>query len=302
MASTNQSLTYQKAQGKFLAAKTDEERLEALEEMIRECPKHKSSENMLANLKTRHKKLKAQLINQKKSKKSRKIGIKKEEMQAVIVGETNTGKSSLLNLLTNASPEIASYNFTTKHPIVAMMPFLGMNIQLIENPAIESEYYDKGLTHSADVLLILVDKLEQIKKIEDELVHVQSKKIIVFNDKGLTGDEKRKLESTLKSNRLNYLLINTKTKENIKELKEKIFQSFGKIRVYTKEPGKVKSETPIILEPGATVKNVAEKILHGFSSKVKETKIWGPSSKFPGQIVGLNHALKDLDVVEFKTR
>jgi len=47
---------------------------------------------------------------------------------------------------------------------------------------------------------------------------------------------------------------------------------------------------------------VAEKILKGFSEKVKETKIWGPSSKFPGQIVGLNHKLRDLDVVEFKTK
>ena len=46
----------------------------------------------------------------------------------------------------------------------------------------------------------------------------------------------------------------------------------------------------------------AEKILKGFSSKIKESKIWGPSSKFPGQQVGLQHELKDLDIVEFKTR
>ena len=52
----------------------------------------------------------------------------------------------------------------------------------------------------------------------------------------------------------------------------------------------------------AIVKDVAEKILKGFSNKVVETKIWGPSSKFPGQKVGLNHKLIDLDVVEFKTR
>ena len=77
---------------------------------------------------------------------------------------------------------------------------------------------------------------------------------------------------------------------------------FEKLRVYTKEPGKEKSKNPIIFEPGATTKDVAEKILKGFSKKVKETKIWGPSSKFPGQIVGLNHKLKDLDVVEFKTK
>jgi len=78
--------------------------------------------------------------------------------------------------------------------------------------------------------------------------------------------------------------------------------SFGKLRIYTKEPGKEKSNRPIILNPGATTKDVAEKILKGFSQKVKETKIWGPSSKFPAQIVGLNHKLMDLDVVEFKTK
>ncbi|MBI2056663.1 TGS domain-containing protein, partial [Candidatus Pacearchaeota archaeon] len=116
--------------------------------------------------------------------------------------------------------------------------------------------------------------------------------------------EKRKLEATLKSKYKNYefVFISCLTSEGIKELKEKIFKSFNKIRIYTKEPGKQKSENPIILEPETTIKEVAEKILKGFSEKVKETKIWGPSSKFPGQKVGLKHKLKDLDVVEFKTR
>ena len=59
---------------------------------------------------------------------------------------------------------------------------------------------------------------------------------------------------------------------------------------------------PIILFPESTVGDVAEKILKGFSLKVKETRIWGPSSKFSGQKVGLKHKLKDMDVVEFKTR
>ena len=67
MASTNQSPFYQKAEARFLSAKTTEEKLDALEEMIKECPKHKSSENMLANLKTRYKKLKSQLEKSKKS-------------------------------------------------------------------------------------------------------------------------------------------------------------------------------------------------------------------------------------------
>jgi ribosome-interacting GTPase 1 len=77
-------------------------------------------------------------------------GIKKEDMQAVIVGFTNSGKSSLLKILTNAEPEIASYKFTTKHSIIGMMPYLETLIQLIEIPAIDSEYYDKGIVHRKD--------------------------------------------------------------------------------------------------------------------------------------------------------
>ena len=56
------------------------------------------------------------------------------------------------------------------------------------------------------------------------------------------------------------------------------------------------------LEPGASVRDVAERILKGLSCRIKEIRIWGPSSKFPGQKVGLQHKLKDLDIVEFKTK
>ena len=149
MASTNQSPFYKKAEANFLSAQSDEEKIEALEEMIRECPKHKSSEKMLAQLKTRYKKFKAKLEKGKKSKKSKKQGIKKEDMQAVIIGETQTGKSRLLSELTNAHPKIGSEfeEYTTKTPIIGMMDYAGTKIQLIENPSITSQYYDKGLTN-----------------------------------------------------------------------------------------------------------------------------------------------------------
>ncbi len=307
MASTNQSPQYQKAEAKFLSAQTPEERIEALKEMIKECPKHKSSEKMLANLKTRLKKFQEQLEKSKKISRSRsgKKGIKKEDLQAIIVGLTNSGKSSLLFALTNTLPKIDSYEFTTKTPNVGMLNYNGINIQLIENPAINSEYHDRGLTNSADTLLIIVNELIQINEIEKFLTHSHGKKIIVFNNFDKTHEELRKIDATLKSKKYNYVIVNLdfpETNGKLNELKEKLFQSFGKIRVFTKEPGKEKSPKPVILEPESTVKNIAEKILKGFSNKVVQTKLWGPSSKFPGQIVGLNHVLKDLDVVEFKTR
>ena len=301
MASTNQSPQYLKAQSMFFQAKTNDEKLRWLEEMIRECPKHKSSEKMLANLKTRYIKLKEKIEKIKKSgKASSKSGIKKEEMQAVIIGFTNSGKSSLLKALTNASPEITPYNFTTKRPVVGITDYLGTKIQIIEVPAFSSEYYDKGLANSADVILILVTDMNQIKEIESSLERSVGKRIIAFNSFGKSYEELRKIEATLKSKKYNFIILDIN--RNLNELKEKLFSGFGKIRVFTKEPThKTPSDRPMILEKDSTVKDIAQKILKNLSF-LKETRIWGPSSKFPGQIVGLQHVLKDMDTIEFRTR
>jgi len=304
MASTNQSPFYKQAELKFLNAQTNEEKLKWLEEMIRECPKHKSSEKMLANLKTRYIKLRKKIETQKKiSKGFSKKGIKKEDMQVIVVGVGNTGKSSLVSSLTNTFVKIAEYKFTTKTPEVRMINYEGIQMQLIEIPAIDSDYYDKGLVHTADTIIILITDLRQLKEIEPKLEKTQGKKIIVFNKIDLLNEhEKRKISANLQSKKYNFVLVSSVTKDGFEELKEKFFKSFDKIRVYTKEPGKEKSKKPVILKQDSSVNIIAEKILKGLSKNIKETRIWGPSSKFPGQIVGLNHKLKDLDVVEFKIK
>ncbi len=298
---------YLAAEKEYMQSATLEEKIEKLKKMISVAPSHKGAENLRAQLKTRLKKFQQQSEKSKKAGKSSKAGIKKEDMQAVLIGKSNSGKSSLLTILTNASPRISNTKFTTTHPIIGMMNYEGANIQLIEIPAIESEYYNKGLANTADTLLILITKLEQLKEIEEKLIKTPGKRIILFTKSDiLTDNEKRKISATLQSKKYNFVLISClqgrEGGEALYDLKNKLLQSFDKIRVYTKEPKKEKSKRPIILEPNSTVKQVAEKILKGFSNKVKETKIWGPSSKFSGQTVGLQHQLKDLDVVEFKTR
>lgn len=297
---------YIAAEGEYHKAQTLEERIEKLRKMISLAPAHKSAENLRAELKNRLKRFEEKLEKNKKTGKSGKAGIKKEEMQAVVIGFTNSGKSSLLNKLTNVETKVSSGNFskyTTKSPIIGMMPYVGMLIQIIENPSPDSEYYDKGLTNSADTLMLLINSLEEISKLKEYVERAKGKIIIIFNKSDqLTESELRKIESTLKSKKHNFQIISTKTKEGISELKEKIFKSFNKIRVFTKEPGKQKSEKPIVLNPGSTVYDVSEKIFHGFSSQVKEAFVTGPSSKFPYQKVGLKHKLKDMDIIEFKTK
>jgi len=302
---TNVDYKYANAEANYLSAKTDTEKIVALEEMMRTMPKHKSAEALRKNIRTRYKKIKEQIEISKKKKSStaRKIGIKKQEMQAVLVGLTNSGKSSILACLTNASPEIAPYAYTTKNPNLGTLDYEGCKIQIIDLPAVENELCDLSIINTADTLLIVIEKTEQLQEIKTFLEKATKNRIIIFNKSDLlSSEEKRKLSAFLQSKKYNFLLASCRTKENFEQLKEKIFQSFNKIRIYTKEPGKPLDNKPFILPQNSTVKDAAEKILHGFSKQIKETRVTGPSSKFPNQKVGLEHVLKDKDIVEFYVR
>ena len=72
---TNVTIEYAKANEQYQKAKTREDKIEALEEMIRYAPSHKGGENLRKQLKQRLAKLKKQKIS-KSARKS--ISIPKE--------------------------------------------------------------------------------------------------------------------------------------------------------------------------------------------------------------------------------
>lgn len=299
----NASYEYLNAEKVYLQAQTLDEKIRALEEMIKTAPKHKSSENLLAELKTRLKKFLEKKEKNKKVGKSSKKGIKKEGFQFVLVGKTNSGKSLLLSKLTNASPKVADYPFTTKNPEIGTFEYQGVKAQIIDMPAIKSEDFDIGIVHTADCILILVTSLEELEEIKSTTERATGKKIIIINKSDLlTDNQLRKLQETIKSKKVKGIIISAKTNYNIERLKQIMLEQMDVIRVFTKEPGKVKSPYPITLPKNSSVKDVAESIRKGFSLQVKGTKLTGPSSKFSNQKVGLSHVLKDLDIVEFHTR
>ncbi|MBS3087918.1 50S ribosome-binding GTPase [Candidatus Pacearchaeota archaeon] len=301
MSSTNQSPFYQRAEQEYQEAKTDEERLACLEIMMKEVPKHKSSENMRKNLTNRYKKLKMSLAKQKSSGKGTQIGIKKADMQCVLTGFPNTGKSTIFQTLTGQEAKISPHEFTTFEPQLGTFNFEDAQIQIIDIPSFPN--HDKSLVNSTDTLLLTIDNLDQIKKSEAYAYRTKAKIILIFNKEDLLSDtEKRKIEANLKSKFKNYDYIffsQHPTKIQTQELKQKIFETFPIIRVYTKEPKKEPSKEPMILKKGSTFKDAAEKVRKGMSEKIKRSRIWGPSSKFGGQSIGLMHILKDKDVIEF---
>jgi len=299
----NAGYEYFNAEKKYFAAKTTEEQIACLEEMIRAAPKHKSSENFVAELKNRLRRLMEKQEKAKKVKSAGKKGIKKEGFQVALLGFTNSGKSSLLAKLTNAHPQISPNPFTTKSPEIGTLSYQGIKAQIVDLPSIGSENFDIGIANTADSILIVVESISDIEKISSILHKASGKQLIAISKCDLLNSEQlRKLEETIKSRKLNAVPISTINNYNIEALKYLILKSMNVIRIYTKEPGKSPTKEPSVLPINSTVKDAAESIRKGFSLTVKETRITGPSSKFPNQKVGLEHILKDLDIVEFHTR
>jgi len=302
MASTNQSPFYQRAEQEYHEATTDEERIACLEIMMKEVPKHKSSENMRKNLTNRYKKLKEGLAKRKKSGKGGQIGIKKADIQIVLAGFPNSGKSTLFNTLTGLKAKISPHPFTTNKPQLGIFKFENTPIQIIDIPSFPN--HDKSLINSTDTILLVIENLEQIKEAEKFLYRTPASIILIINK--VEDYNKRKIEANLKSKfkKYSYMIIDAENpeKSELEKLKKKIFETFPVIRIYTKEPKKEASKEPMILKKGSTFEEAAERILKGMSKKIKRARVWGPSSKFGGQVIGLEHVLKDKDIIEFQTK
>lgn len=169
---------------RYQMAKTLEEKIEALEEAISYIPKHKHTEKMLRQLKKRLAELRRELERKTSKTVGRKddFNVKKEGVaQVVILGMTNSGKSSLLKMLTNATPEVADYPMTTTKPIPGMMVYEDVEIQLVELPAILSMDFEEtsiayrsiSFARNADLIVLLLDPLNdpfnQLKKMVEML-------------------------------------------------------------------------------------------------------------------------------------
>lgn len=298
----NAGYEYFAAEKKYAAAKTTDEKIAALEEMIKAAPKHKSSENFVANLKQRLNKTIEKKEKSKKTGKSTKKSIRKEGFQCVIVGFTNSGKSAILSKLTNAKPLVSPYAFSTYTPELGTMDFTGVRAQIIDMPAIGADAFDIGLVNTADCLIEVITDIQELNNLNPILQKATGKRIIVYNKVDLkTSEERRKLEATLKSKKIDAIITSAETGEGIEEIKESIFSKMNVMRIYMKEPGKEPSKIPLVIDTGSTIKDAAEAIAKGFSKRIKESKVTGPSGKFPNQKVGISHVLKDRDVIEFHT-
>ena len=84
---------------------------------------------------------------------------------------------------------------------------------------------------------------------------------------------------------------------SLDRLRDAVWSLTGLIRVYLRDGG-----DPVALHPPATVLDVAQSIHHDLASTAVGARVWGPSSRFAGQRVGMAHVVVDGDSVEVLLR
>ncbi|MDO8551105.1 MAG: GTP-binding protein [bacterium] len=95
-----------------------------------------------------------------------------------------------------------------------------------------------------------------------------------------------------------WILVSGEKKVGLDELKEKIWETLGLVKVYLKpQDKKIDYDNPLILKKGQTVQEAATKIHGELGLAVKEARVWGKSAKFDGQLVGMAHQLEDGDIL-----
>src|SRR5438445_10101944 len=134
---------YLEAEAEYKKAQTPEERLECLKKMWALVPKHKASEKLQAEIKTKISETKEEVEQERKHPK--KVGVsykipKQGAGQVILLGPPNAGKSRLLTRLTRATPEVAPFPFTTREPIPGMMDWEDVRGQLIDTPPVPADH------------------------------------------------------------------------------------------------------------------------------------------------------------------
>jgi small GTP-binding protein len=322
----NLTPAYFEAEKRFREAKSTQEKIVALEEMLAVMPKHKGTDHLKADIRRRIAKLTQSSERKSGAQRVSMVPPKEGAAQVVIVGLPNAGKSQLVASITKATPTVADYPFTTQSAVPGMMEFENIKIQLVDMPPVVSgsmPFWVPPTLRRADALLIMVDlsnsPLDQLVDISMQLEEMRIrigrerpeeesgwtwKKVIIVGNKLDLAEEKGTAGSDLQALRDEYeglvpvLGISAKKGTGLEDLRLKVFEVLDIIRVYTKTPGQKPDLTdPIILKRGSTLADAAEDVHKDFLAKLKFARLWG-SGKHDGVMVKRDHVLEDGDIIE----
>ncbi|MEW5955879.1 MAG: TGS domain-containing protein [Candidatus Micrarchaeota archaeon] len=289
MASLNAGPEYYAAEGRYREAKTYEEKMAALEDMLRLCPKHKGSQGILAEIRDKIARLKKEREREETRKKAAKAGARREFIkkqggaQVALIGFVNSGKTALFNALTGKKMPSTDAPFETTVPEPGMMEYEKVQVQVIDTPSLTDADRARlfAVARNAELAVIVLSKENEAeeRRFFDSLVPVYLKErnnLFLVREKDYDASDPK----------------------SVAAVKKRVYDALRVVRVYTKAPrSQADYNRPVVLPEGSTVADVAKKIHKELAHGLKYAKVWG-STKFPGQQVGVDYVLKDGDVVE----
>jgi ribosome-interacting GTPase 1 len=315
---------YFKAEKWFREAATNEEKILALEQMLRVMPKHKGTDHLRADLRRKLSKLKEIPVKKGKAKHVDIFHIPQSGSgQIALLGTPNCGKSSIVSALTNAKVNVADFPFATSAPVPGMVTFEDVHIQLIDMPPITSDYIAPGQVgtyRNCDLIAIVIDlSADAQEQLSICLDFLESRNLLIDSEtpdidkqgnplgkKGFcicskSDIAKRGAVENLKQAckyPFEFVEISAETGLGLDQLPSVFFRLLKIIRIYAKPPGKAADmKEPFTLPAGATVMDLATAIHRQLAENLRFARIWG-TGVYDGQNVQRNHVLNDKDIIE----
>ena len=159
----NLSPEYKRAEQAFRIAREPRERLDCLKEMLRTIPRHKGTEHLQADIKSRIRELTEQIAGTHAGpahRHSAHVVRPEGAAQICLAGPPNSGKSTLHAVLTGSKAAVGAFPGTTREALPGMLHFEDIAFQIVDLPPISRgrmEPWMAGLLQTADVAWLVVD-------------------------------------------------------------------------------------------------------------------------------------------------
>lgn len=176
---------------------------------------------------------------------------------------------------------------------------ISITSQDVEDEAIKTVVREYGIVNAQVVLRQKITLDDLVDMLTDTRVYAPSFNVLTKVDM-INLERLQEVHSICDDEKL--IEISAPTGKGIEKLKKAIYNSLQFISIYMKPQGeKADLEEPMVVRKGTTIAEISQRLHRDFIRKFRYSQVWGPSAKFPGQTVGLNHKVRSGDIVSIIT-